>query len=318
MIRVESKVVIRTFMSFIIGTALSSVPHLSSAANSRSTVSVQVLGSGGPEINDRRASSSYLVWVDHKASLLIDTGPGSSLNFEKSGADFNDLQAILFTHFHVDHSSDFPALIKGSFFTGRKSDLPVYGPAGNDLMPSAKEFVDRLFGKTGIYRYLNEYVDPSTTGAYKIHASNVRFAKNKTQRFTISPNIEISAISVHHGPLPSIAWRIDTADCSITISGDTSNRYETLAKLAEGSDLLIADHAIPEHAEGAARNLHMPPSEIGKIARAAGVKHLVLSHRMRRTENQEKESLALIRKHFAGPVDFADDMGSYALKDCGK
>lgn len=317
MIRVDSKVLIRALVFCLASAGMTPTPLLADP-NSGPTIQLQVLGSGGPEINDRRAGSSYLLRIDEKAAILIDTGPGSSLNFEKSGADFNDLQTILFTHFHVDHSSDFPALIKGSFFTGRTSDLPVYGPAGNDLMPSAKEFVERLFGKSGIYRYLNEYVDPNTTGAYKIHATNVRFAKNKIQRFTISPNLTISAISVHHGPLPALAWRIDAAGCSITISGDASNRYETLAKLAEGSDLLIADHAIPEQAEGAARNLHMPPSEIGKIAQAAGVKHLVLSHRMRRTEGSEKESLALIRKHFAGPVDFADDMASYALSDCGK
>lgn len=317
--RVDGKVLIRSLVFCLASAGLPATPLLAEPnSGSDSKIQLQVLGSGGPEINDRRAGSSYLLRIDEKAAILIDTGPGSSLNFEKSGADFNDLQAILFTHFHVDHSSDFPALIKGAFFTGRKGDLPVYGPAGNDLMPSAMEFVERLFGKTGIYRYLNEYVDPNTTGTYKIHATNVRFARNKIQRFTISPNLTISAISVHHGPLPAIAWRIDAAGCSITISGDTSNRYETLVKLAEGSDLLIADHAIPEQAEGVARNLHMPPSEIGKITQAAGVKHLVLSHRMRRTENLEQESLALIRKHFAGPVDFADDMARYALNGCGK
>ncbi|WP_404355784.1 MBL fold metallo-hydrolase [Methylotuvimicrobium sp. KM1] len=290
----------------------------SSTAASRSKIQLQVLGAGGPEINDRRAGSSYLLRIDDKAVVMIDTGPGSSLNFEKAGADFNDLQALLFTHFHVDHSSDFPALVKGSYFTDRKNDLPVYGPSGNDLMPSTKEFVEQLFGKTGIYRYLNEYITPNSPSNYKIQAHNVRFAKNKIQSFNIAPNIDINAISVHHGPLPALAWRIDAGDCRVTISGDTSNQYETLVKLAEGSDLLIAHHAIPEQATGAARNLHMPPSEIGKVAQAAKVKHLVLSHRMRRTEGSEEETSAIIRKHFTGPIDFADDLESYPLTGCGK
>ncbi|MBU2568835.1 MAG: MBL fold metallo-hydrolase [Gammaproteobacteria bacterium] len=290
----------------------------SSTAASRSKVQLQVLGAGGPEINDRRAGSSYLLRIDDKAVVMIDTGPGSSLNFEKSGADFNDLQALLFTHFHVDHSSDFPALVKGSYFTDRKKDLPVYGPSGNDLMPSTKEFIDKLFGKSGIYRYLNEYINSDSQSNYKIQAHNVRFAKNKIQTFNIAPNLTISAISVHHGPLPALAWRIDAEDCSIVISGDTSNEYNTLIKLIEGSDLLIAHHAIPEQATGAARNLHMPPSEIGKITQAAKVKHLVLSHRMRRTEGSEEETSAIIRKYFPGPIDFADDLESYPLTGCGK
>jgi hypothetical protein len=37
-------------------------------------VAVQVLGSGGPELQDKRASSSYLVWQDGQARALIDAG----------------------------------------------------------------------------------------------------------------------------------------------------------------------------------------------------------------------------------------------------
>jgi hypothetical protein len=49
-------------------------------------VSVQVLGSGGPELQDKRASSSYLVWQDGQARVLVDAGGGSALRFGESGA----------------------------------------------------------------------------------------------------------------------------------------------------------------------------------------------------------------------------------------
>lgn len=39
---------------------------------------LQVLGSGGPELTDGRASSSYLVWQDGRARILVDMGPGST------------------------------------------------------------------------------------------------------------------------------------------------------------------------------------------------------------------------------------------------
>ena len=80
-------------------------------------VAVQVLGSGGPEITDQRASSAYLVWQDGKARILVDMGPGSMLRYEQSGARIEDLDVILLTHLHVDHSADLPALIKAAFFT---------------------------------------------------------------------------------------------------------------------------------------------------------------------------------------------------------
>ena len=49
-------------------------------------VQVQVLGSGGPELADKRASSSYLVWIDGKPRVLVDIGGGAALRFGESGA----------------------------------------------------------------------------------------------------------------------------------------------------------------------------------------------------------------------------------------
>ena len=78
--------------------------------------------------------------------------------------------------------------------------------------------------------------------------------------------------------------------------------------LAKGADLLVAHHAIREQANPVARNLHMPPSEIGMIAARAEIKQLVLSHRMRRTLGHEAETTALIREHYQAPLSFADDL----------
>jgi predicted metal-dependent RNase len=78
-------------------------------------VSVQVLGSGGPELQDKRASSSYLVWQDGQARVLVDAGGGSALRFGESGAKMSQLDVILFTHYHIDHSADFPSLIFSSW-----------------------------------------------------------------------------------------------------------------------------------------------------------------------------------------------------------
>jgi ribonuclease BN (tRNA processing enzyme) len=136
-------------------------------------VSLQVLGSGGPELNDQRASASYLIWINQQATLLIDTGTGSAVNFEKIGADFNDIHAILYTHLHVDHSADLPAYVKGSHFISRDHDLQIYGPAGNSLMPSTTEFVNLLLNNNGSYRYLYSYIDPAEKSDYKINVHDI-------------------------------------------------------------------------------------------------------------------------------------------------
>lgn len=36
---------------------------------------IQILGGGGPELSDSQASASYVVFVDNKARLLVDTAP---------------------------------------------------------------------------------------------------------------------------------------------------------------------------------------------------------------------------------------------------
>ena len=275
-------------------------------------VSLQILGSGGPKLNDQRASSSYLVWLDGKAQVMIDAGGGSSYNFEKSGADFNDIKAVVFTHFHVDHSADFSEYIKYSYFSSRKNDLSVYGPAGNDVMPAASEFINALFEKDGVYRYLNNYIDTNNNNSYHINTTDVSLEESRSE-YQINREIKLTAVPVHHGPLAAVAWRVDAAGCSITFSGDMSNKYNVLAALAKNTDILVAHNAVPEVANRFAHHLHMPPSEIGKISNEAKVKKLVLSHRMNRTLGIEEETLENIRKSYGGAIEFSNDLDRYSL-----
>jgi ribonuclease BN (tRNA processing enzyme) len=267
---------------------------------------LQVLGSGGPELDDGRASSSYLIWHDGKARVLVDMGGGSMHRFEQSGASLNDLDVILFSHLHVDHSSDMQVLVKASYFSGRNRDLPVYGPTGNQLMPSMTAFAKTLFGPGGAYRYLGDYLDG--TARYRLVPHDVDAGGRIQQQVISNSRYHITAVPVHHGPVPALAWRVKIAGRSLVFSGDMSNRYKTLAALAKHVDLLVAHHAVPEQASGIARELHMPPSVIGQIAAAAGVRQLVLSHRMNRTLGREPESTAEIRRAYRGAMLFANDL----------
>ena len=267
---------------------------------------LQVLGSGGPELSDKRASTSYLIWHQGKAKLLVDIGSGSMLNLEKANANINDLDAVLLTHLHVDHSADLPALIKATFFTQRTNDLLIYGPSGNHLMPSTTNFIQTLFGHNGAYRYLSSYLDGSESYTIKTH--DITIENKQPQTIVESAEYQITAVPTHHGPIPAVAWKISIDDKTIVFSGDMNNDNLTLGQLADNVDVLIAHHAIPESATGAARNLHMPPSVIGQIAADANVKQLVLSHHMLRSLAQLNNSKVEIRKHYKGPMTFANDM----------
>lgn len=277
-------------------------------------VAVQVLGSGGPELQDKRASSSYLVWENGQARVLVDAGGGSALRFGESGAQMSQLDVILFTHFHVDHSGDLPALVKSSWFEDRRRALPIYGPPGNDFMPSTTEFVSDFFGdKHGSYRYLSELLAPNEKGSYKMQPHDVVAASTTVSAFR-SGDLTASAVRVVHGGFPALAWRIEVGGKVIAFSGDTNGEGEGLVRVAANADLFVAHNAVPEGVVGVERNLHMPPSVIGQVARDAHVKSLVLSHRMLRTLGKEDQTLAEIRKRYSGPAAFANDLDCFPVK----
>ncbi len=274
-------------------------------------VSLQMLGTRGPALWDARASTSYLLWLDGKARLVVDAGPGSVRNFGQSGANYEDLRVFLFTHFHVDHSSGFPAYVKGGFFTDRTEDLQLFGPGGNEYLPSAEQFVQRLFGqRSGVYPYLNLFVDPAAVSSYKIRAHSIESShENPDERKIYADNqISVTTAAVHHGVLPALAYRVELAGCVIGFTGDMSGRYETMPGLARDSDILVAHNAIAEDETGVGRLLHMKPGYIGKLAAQARVKQLLLTHLMKRSIDRKKETLRMIRENYAGPVSFPDDL----------
>ncbi len=291
-------------VSFFLSCAL--LPSAVAQSCGSQGVAVQVLGSGGPELQDKRASSSYLVWEHGRARVLVDVGGGSALRFGESGAQMSQLDVILFTHFHVDHSADFPALINSSWFEERKRPLPIYGPEGNDFMPSTTEFVADFFGERGIYRYLSELLAPGEESDYKLQPHNV---EGSTKPLVAFRNVDLAAYSVRvvHGGVPALAWRVEVGGKLIVFSGDT-NGEGALTQLAANADLFVAHNAVPEGAVGFERRLHMPPSVIGQIAGDAHVKHLVLSHRMLRTLGKEDQTRSEIKKRYSGPVEFANDL----------
>jgi ribonuclease BN (tRNA processing enzyme) len=277
-------------------------------------VAVQVLGSGGPELQDKRASSSYLVWEDGQAKVLVDAGGGSALRFGESGAQMSQLDVILFTHLHVDHSGDFPALIKSSWFEDRNRPLAIYGPPGNEFFPSTQEFVSDSFGgKHGAYRYLSELLEPGEDGSYKMQPHNI-VATSTPQVVFRSGDMSASAVRVIHGGVPALAWRVEVRGKVIVFSGDTNGEGEGLVQLATNADLFIAHNAVPEGATGVERRLHMPPSVIGQIAESALVKNLALSHRMLRTLGKENETQSEIKKRYSGPLAFANDLDCFPVK----
>jgi ribonuclease BN (tRNA processing enzyme) len=283
---------------------------------------LQVLGSGGPDLRTIRAASSYLIWVDGKARVLVDIGGGAARRFGQSGAKVFDLDAILLTQLYADHTSDLPMLVDTSRTENRDRPLRVYGPLGDRLMPSTVTFVRELFDtRRGVYRYLGEVISPLAKNSYRLLPQDVRNRpQNMSRRWRSKADvikvyadsrIAISAVYLDHGIAPALAWRVDAGEQNIVISGDAANDDDKLELLAQGVHLLVVPYAITDDANDDERRRFMTPAAIGRVAAQTRARHLVLGHRTARTLEIEDAALDSIKKYFSGEVTFANDLDCF-------
>lgn len=273
---------------------------------------MQVLGSGGPIADDGRASSGYLVWYRGKARVLVDLGGGALLRFGEAGARFGDLDAVLLTHLHADHSLGIPGLLKSGYFDSRKRDLPIAGPTGGGNarvhFPSIEEFLAALLAdKSGAYGYLSDYLD----GRPKVQpiALDARVAKGIAVMPVLSTDrLTIEATPVSHGPVPAIAYRVAVGGKVIVFAGDQDGSAQSLEALASKADLLVLHMPVPENAGPAAQALHAVPSRLGAQARSAKAKRVILSHFMARSLADLDGNLRAFESRYDGEYFAADDL----------
>lgn len=269
---------------------------------SAQSITLQILGSGGPEFS-KRASSSYIIWVDGKAKVLVDVGAGSFLRFAESKAQIEDLEFIALTHLHIDHAADLPAFMKAGYFSQRNKVLPILGTTSAGDFPTITDYLDRLFGPKGAYAYMHDILS-AKSDSFQIKP--IMFTQDYSSKNF--GEIIVGTVGVNHGPIPAIAYCITIRGKKIVFAGDTSANSEKLINLAHGADYLVVHHAIPQDAGHIAKRLHITPKRIGEVAALAKVKNVVLSHRMKRTYKTEAQSLTLIKEHFKGQVIWAEDL----------
>jgi ribonuclease BN (tRNA processing enzyme) len=276
-------------------------------------ISIQVLGSGGPIADDARASSGYVIAIDGKGRILIDAGGGVFQRFGEAGLKMDDLTFVGLTHFHTDHSSDFPALMKSAYFGNKSSPLYIAGPATQGKFPGLNDWLSALFapGK-GAYAYLSGYIDEDAD-PFALLPVEVSLAPGKPAAVVGFESFAVTAMPIPHGPVPSLAYWIQIGDIKIVVSGDQNLSDPAFVEFVKNADLWLMPLPIPENAGRIARNLHALPSKIGAVAATAGVKALLLSHFMARSLADLDINVALVKKQFKGQLLLAEDLQQWSL-----
>ncbi|MEL7317821.1 MAG: MBL fold metallo-hydrolase [Pseudomonadota bacterium] len=284
---------------------------------------LQVLGSGGPiaegprtASTPGRAGTSYLFWMDGEPRLLIDAGAGSFLRFAEAGGKVATLDAILMSHFHVDHAGDLAGVLNSGGFEDRTEPLPFIGPDGALRFPSTDEFARRLLDKeTGAFAHNGGYLDGTENKALlQPRTIATQEGAGPPVGLDVSNDYSVMAHPIHHGPAPSLAYVIEVDGRSVVLAGDQSFLSERFVTDLTGSQptILIAHHVINGE-EGQPRGLHRTPEQIGEMASALEPERLVLSHNMERSLSRLEDGLAAIGMNYPGPVRVAADLDCYAL-----
>ena len=242
---------------------------------------VTILGSG-TAIPDKERGAPGLAVSIGRTLLFLDLGPGTLYRAARAGIAVNQVDYILLSHFHLDHTADLAPLLFAFHnpVYERHKDLTILGPAG----------LERFFsGLQGVY------------GDLILGKGYEQIFKTIETEPLACPGFYLKACPVVHGPA-AIAWEItDDRGRRIVYSGDTEYS-EALVALAHEVDLLILECAFPE---GQGRPGHLTPSVAGRVAREAACKRLVLTHFYPDCRGQDL--LTPCSRYYSGPITLAED-----------
>lgn len=249
------------------------------------SVEITVLGSGTVTPSLERNASGLLVRAAG-LRMLVDIGPGIMRRLCEAQIDAKLIDAIFITHFHPDHVSDLvPFLFASNYEYGeiRSAPFHVVGPVG----------LEQFYH--GLVQVYGHWIVP--TGDRLILNELSAQAKDSLQ----VGDVKVSSIPAAHS-FPSLHYRFDAEEVSVTISGDT-DFSEALIELAQATDVLICEASLPD---GLKQPGHLIPSEVGRIAQQAKAKRLILTHFYPPCEHADMVGQAAATFH--GDVAMAQDL----------
>ena len=291
------------------------LPAFSVAAQSvtepKEKTQIILLGTGTP-YPDPNASGPATAVVVGKRVFLFDAGAGVMRRMNAAGLPISGPEAVFITHLHSDHTLGYADLILTSWIMRRVSPLRAYGPHGLRSMTA------HLLAAYEQDIHIRTYgLEREVRGGYRVKVHEI-----KSGVVYERDGVRITAIPVPHGSWKeAYAYRVDTPDRSIVISGDT-RPSRALERASRGVDVLVHEvysplHIVPENRPGGKywpqymREFHTSDVELGALASRAKPKLLILTHIIR-SGSSDDDLLAGVRAGgFTGPVRVGKDLERY-------
>lgn len=272
-----------------------------------------LLGTGGGPRPRTATMATAQVIVIRDRLYVVDCGDGVARQLVLAGLPLTALRHVFITHHHSDHNADYGNLLLLAWASGLRERVDAWGPP-------PLERITQLFLEMSATDVETRVADEGRAPlAPLILAHNLSAPGLVLQDEHVKVT---SAVATHPMIKSAFAYRFDTDDRSIVISGDTAMSDAVIA-LAKGADVLVHEVILLEAIDRLAARVpsattlkkhllasHTTAEDCGRVAAAAGVKTLVLSHFVPSDDPlvPEQAWVEAARKHFSGRIIFGRDL----------
>jgi len=267
---------------------------------------------GGPRPRTASSASAQVIVVDD-TPYVVDCGNGVARQLVFAKVPLPSLRHIFITHHHSDHNADYGTLLQLAWAAGLATRVDTWGPP--PLEAITKSFFE--MSATDINARIAD--EGRVPLAPLVHAHELKNGGEVMR----DEHVTVTAAVVKHPPMvPSFGYRFDARDRSIVISGDTAPS-ENLIALARGAEVLVHSAAympavdrliarVP-NATNLKRTIIAGQTSVedaGRVAQAAGVKTLVLSHLIPPDDDSVTDEMWIeaARTTFRGAIVVARDL----------
>lgn len=274
---------------------------------------LHILGCGSALPTTRHFPTSQIVNVRDKL-FMIDCGEGAQLQFRKSRLKFSRLNHIFISHLHGDHCFGLLGLVSTLNLLGRTAQLHIHSPQGLEaLMTPMLDFFNRqmtykvLFHEFDTKEQAVVYEDRSLTVTtiplrHRMPCCGFLFAEKQRPNHILRDMIDFYQVPVYE--LNRIKNGADYTtpegevipNARLTRPSAPPRRYAycsdtiflpSIVEQIKGVDLLFHEATFAdEDAPRAKETYHTTAAQAAEIARAAGVKNLLIGHFSARYEDE--------------------------------
>jgi ribonuclease Z len=269
-------------------------------------LSLRLLGTGGAANAERHQACVLLAWGDesHGGRVLLDTGSGMDVvrQLLAAGIGPDTVRDIFVSHQHVDHVGGLePLLLWSAIQSLRRRGRP----------PTEET---RVYAAPRVLADIRGLLDAVASVAPRLLGDSLRLVPMADGAVApLRGGGRLTTFLVDHQPVDGGAMGcvVELDGTRVAYSGDTRPVARLVEAVHEVDVLIHEAGGLDEHAADVRRQGHSTAGDAGRVARAAAVGRLILTH------TPSEALVAPMRGEaaaaFERPVDVANDLASLEL-----